>query len=71
MNTAEIAKWERRVVVIAKRKGNSVRWRNKETGLWDKGWFALFVHVPKDFDIVGMNADEFNQASKEQGWVGR
>lgn len=57
--------------VIERRKGNSVRWRNKKTGKWEPGWWPLFVHVPKDFSIIGMNRLQFNVTSRVQNWRGR
>lgn len=57
--------------VIAKRRGNTVRWRNKETGRWESGWFPLFVFVPKEYDITGLTVEEFNATSTLEGWRGR
>lgn len=62
---------ERPFEIIAKRRGNRVRWFNFRTGEWHPGWFPLFVNVPKDFNVIGMTVDEFNTAAREQGWRGR
>lgn len=62
---------ERPFVVIERRRGNRVRWRNRATGEWHPGWFALFVNVPKNFNIVGMTTDEFNETARTQGWSHR
>ena len=69
--TVEEEEQYRNEYVIARRKGNKVRWRSKVTGRWEQGWWALFVQVPKDEDILGMTADEFNILSTLEGWPGR
>lgn len=61
----------RRNEVIAKRKGNKVRWYNRATGEWAPGWWPLFVQVPTTFPVVGLTADEFNTISRSEGWPGR
>lgn len=61
----------RKTYVIARHRGNKVRWRNKETGRWEKGWWALFVTVPKDALIIGLTTDEFNDLAGREGWPGR
>ena len=62
---------EHKQLVISKRKGNKVRWRNKVTGRWEPGWWPLFVQVPRDECILGMTADEFNILSALEDWPSR
>lgn len=57
--------------VISRKKGNRVRYQNKETGAWDPAWYALFVKVPPGTNILGLNVTEFNALCKVTGWEGR
>lgn len=59
---------DRENLVIAKRRGNRVRWQNRATGAWNPEWWPLFVHVPPNAPIVGLNADEFNAMAGRERW---
>ena len=57
--------------VISRKKGNRVRYQNKNTGAWDPAWYALFVKVPAGTNILGLNVTEFNAVCKITGWLPR
>lgn len=59
---------DRENLIIAKRRGNRVRWQDRATGAWDPEWWPLFVQVPTDAPIIGLNADEFNDMANAQQW---
>lgn len=56
---------------FCKRKGNRVRFQHRKTGKVDPEWYPLFVKVPTDYAILGMNSDEFAATSRLYRWAPR